>query len=890
MLKQTPIKYDDFSGGLITSHSALSLLVNQSPDCLNVNSGISKTIKRRGGFDKLNSSSASAGLGNGIYNYVRTADEQYFVALFGSTLKKMDIVDNAWDGTWDTISTSANGTALSDDLAYFTTFNGDCIVTTEDRNVPQKYDPNDNSGAYTNLHYGGSGTAPSGKYCLTWHDHVWIANTATNQDYLYRSAISDHTTWSATDYETIYTSKDVGITGLATLRGRMYIFKKWSIHRITYAGGTPLLDIKEVDSGIGTSSPRSIITISVPGKGELLLFLGSDKQIYLFDGYEVSPISESVYRSNGISPVYLSGINGMQLIKVHAINDTVNHCAQFFIPITFGDIDAYTKLLLHMDGVDGSTAFVDDLNTHTITNLSTAELDYMEYATDITAKAAYPTNEILEGWTVAYDSGELAAAVTSLTISGLNGDVDEEYELITRIVNGYDGSCNYLIRPNNDTGSNYGDQILYGSNITVAAARTTTRTAWGNWAIGSALGSVLFSDTIIHAKSGFVRTIIDKSTFNIATTTIGTVGINGGAWNNTSDEITSLVVLADQTNGFGIGSRVILLKKTTTTTGLPSMAWQEVYRLFIDNELKNGNFEVGVGTPTDWTKVDGTIAQDGTTKKVSSYSTKLTRVTNNAELTQSFHTQRGIAYWKSKTVTFGCWVYATVANRAFLNLSDGVASTTSSAHTGSSTWEWLTVTRTLDASATEATAHLLVANGDTSAYFDGAICRETSTIASTTSLDNFEATSITISGLTGNTDVLYRLRIMGVSGTDVTAGNLMRLNNDTTSNICGYQYLQGTNTATNAQRGTANFIPGGGFSASGQTSLCESLIYAKSGFVRTAITEFTSGILTTTVGGSELWGCSWNNTADEVTSIVISNATANGMAIGTEITLERLNL
>lgn len=152
------------------------------------------------------------------------------------------------------------------------------------------------------------------------------------------------------------------------------------------------------------------------------------------------------------------------------------------------------------------------------------------------------------------------------------------------------------------------------------------------------------------------------------------------------------------------------------------------------------------------------------------------------------------------------------------------------------------------------------------------------------------ATSVTISGLTGDTDVLYRLRARGVSNTGVSAGNSLRLNNDTTANICGYQYIQGVNTSVEVQRGTANFIPCCAFTAADQVSLNESIIYAKSGYVRTALTEIAHSISTTTVSNISLWGNSWNNTADEVTSMTITSGTADGIDIGTTLTLERLNL
>jgi hypothetical protein len=41
-----------------------------------------------------------------------------------------------------------------------------------------------------------------------------------------------------------------------------------------------------------------------------------------------------------------------------------------------------------------------------------------------------------------------------------------------------------------------------------------------------------------------------------AGTSMQYVGTRGGIWNNTTDEITSLVFYADQANGIGVGSHI----------------------------------------------------------------------------------------------------------------------------------------------------------------------------------------------------------------------------------------------------------------------------------------------------------------------------------------------
>lgn len=237
---------------------------------------------------------------------------------------------------------------------------------------------------------------------------------------------------------------------------------------------------------------------------------------------------------------------------------------QFFVDSgvsqdTTSSTDSYQKLLMHMD-----TAAFADLQSHTVSTSATKELDYMEYATDGAAGAAYSGSDMATTMQVVYDSQELTGASTSLTISGLNGDVDEEYELICRFVGGSSTAQRFYTRINNDTGSNYGYQQLEGNNTTPSAIRNVNDVIWHNLGATVAQNNIVFSHAKIKAKSGVVRTVILKNAYGVATTTVTGMEIIGQSWNNTVDNITSLVVFANQANGLGIGSRVILLAKRGT--------------------------------------------------------------------------------------------------------------------------------------------------------------------------------------------------------------------------------------------------------------------------------------------------------------------------------------
>jgi hypothetical protein len=150
------------------------------------------------------------------------------------------------------------------------------------------------------------------------------------------------------------------------------------------------------------------------------------------------------------------------------------------------------------------------------------------------------------------------------------------------------------------------------------------------------------------------------------------------------------------------------------------------------NLIANGDFESwsagASAVPDGWT-VSGagaSVAREGTIFKKGLYSAKVTRAGADCQVYKEiFNGSLGnLEYCKGRSYTFGCWVYATVANRAGISISDNVVGSALVYHSGNSTWEWLTVTLTVSNSANTVYPQLRVSNGDTAAYFDGAMCVE----------------------------------------------------------------------------------------------------------------------------------------------------------------------
>lgn len=161
-----------------------------------------------------------------------------------------------------------------------------------------------------------------------------VAYSSDFSDRAQRSAVGIYNDFDGTDSGTndIITPGDVGLTGSFILNDRMYVTKAWSIHRFSYTQSFPLIDIKQVKKTVGTKSPRSIRNVDTK-EGELVIFLGSDKRLYLFDGLTSVSISDEMTVNNGLSSVYFDNINASALDKVFAIVYQDLGLYELFVPI-----------------------------------------------------------------------------------------------------------------------------------------------------------------------------------------------------------------------------------------------------------------------------------------------------------------------------------------------------------------------------------------------------------------------------------------------------------------------------------------------------------------------------------------------------------------------------
>jgi len=205
---------------------------------------------------------------------------------------------------------------------------------------------------------------------------------------------------------------------------------------------------------------------------------------------------------------------------------------------------------------------------------------------------------------------------------------------------------------------------------------------------------------------------------------------NGSAWVNDArqtalDKITDVAGATNEqilTKDTGSGNAIF---KDAPASGLTGAEGQS-----FTNLIDNGDFSRWTqGTsaaPDAWTAAGGaTIAQESGAGNVrfGKFSLKLTSDADGSDV-QNIVLNIGTTennIFRGRTVTFGCWIKTSVASIGKIVIGDDVGSSVSSDHTGSGNWEFITVTRTLNAAANFITVTLRNTGNTQIVFFDGAI-------------------------------------------------------------------------------------------------------------------------------------------------------------------------
>ncbi len=149
-----------------------------------------------------------------------------------------------------------------------------------------------------------------------------------------------------------------------------------------------------------------------------------------------------------------------------------------------------------------------------------------------------------------------STASTSYTFSGLNGDVDRRYKIVTHMINGAVGPTGFdAVYANSDNNSaNYNGYWLQTDGSGSGAIA-------GWWTVYQESATVVADSAVeIFAKTGFNRQSQGQGMRSNSSGVITISGTAFGIWKNSSSNITSLTYQSRTSNGIGVGSYIELWK------------------------------------------------------------------------------------------------------------------------------------------------------------------------------------------------------------------------------------------------------------------------------------------------------------------------------------------
>lgn len=153
----------------------------------------------------------------------------------------------------------------------------------------------------------------------------------------------------------------------------------------------------------------------------------------------------------------------------------------------------------------------------------------------------------------------VTANVQDLTFSGLDGDTDEVYQLIGRILSGAGAAENFTLRPNNVSSNQ--DSVNIEQQSSAVTRTSTTDLVLSRVRVGGVLQTF---DALFWAKrnpnSIATNRALQAQWASYSATLPLTVGHSTGLWDEDATNITSLVVHGPGAGDIKDGSTVALYK------------------------------------------------------------------------------------------------------------------------------------------------------------------------------------------------------------------------------------------------------------------------------------------------------------------------------------------
>jgi len=301
-----------------------SLKESESPNAIDIEFD-QTVIRKRPGYRSITSSVGANERGYASYSFGNDAGVQKLVTHQGNTVYSLDNLE----GAQTSIRAAAPRTQ-----SYFTEVNRFLVHTFGNYGVEYYWD---GTAATMSIL---SASAPGFKHAIEDSGYLLGGNISGEPLRVYYEDTGSMVGGAYTEYFTLSGGRDDGITGFFKHNGRTYATTTSSVFLISFVGGVTVWEFKEVISTTG-AVPRTVVTVATDEFGEVVLFLGYDLNVYLFDGSKVAVVSDKYRKSNNDTAISLALLDRGKIENSVAVYDVISRVYRLFVTKKGDDFNEY---------------------------------------------------------------------------------------------------------------------------------------------------------------------------------------------------------------------------------------------------------------------------------------------------------------------------------------------------------------------------------------------------------------------------------------------------------------------------------------------------------------------------------------------------------------------
>lgn len=214
-----------------------------------------------------------------------------FLRMTTDKMEKWNDAGNSWD---DITGTALNGNSLTRPSFANLSDEGFMVFTNEGADRPRRWNGSGNTATL-------GGTPPYAKWLCPYVGFLFLFNTSVDGTF---GAVADSITayysdqpdvsWDLCENNTLIFDETAGeIRAADTFGENLIVFKADALIRVKFVGGQVRFDRKRLPFAHGILAPMSLKKL-----GELgLVFLATDRNLYITDGFSVKPLPLNIQRS-----------------------------------------------------------------------------------------------------------------------------------------------------------------------------------------------------------------------------------------------------------------------------------------------------------------------------------------------------------------------------------------------------------------------------------------------------------------------------------------------------------------------------------------------------------------------------------------------------------------